>query len=149
MLNEKHYDGLVDEWVRRLGRQKRRLISQLNAIAHQADALWETTVIEELGTREFLPRYGFPIGLQSLTVPSGRSVSRAPIKLERSGILAVSEYVPGSKVLVGGRTYTSQGVLPAWRKGAEETGFGKRCWKYVCDAGHVSYSFRRDQTPLL
>ncbi|HEU5413374.1 MAG TPA: DEAD/DEAH box helicase [Candidatus Angelobacter sp.] len=142
------YDGLVEEWVRRLRWTEKTSISQLNAIAHQADALWGTTVIEELGTRQFLPRYGFPIGVQSLTVPSNRSVSRVPIKLERSGILAVSEYVPGSKVLVGGRTYTSQGVLPAWRKGAEETGFGKRCWKYVCDAGHVSYSFLPDQTPL-
>src|SRR5262249_8919370 len=30
-----------------------------NAIAHQAKSLWMTTVIEELGSRRFLPRYGF------------------------------------------------------------------------------------------
>lgn len=142
------YDGLVEEWVRRLRSADKASISQLNAIAHQAEALWATTVIEELGMRQFLPRYGFPIGVQSLTVPASRATTKAPIKLERSGILAVSEYVPGSKVLVGGRTYTSQGVLPAWRKGVEETGFGKRCWKYVCEAEHVSYSFLPDQTPL-
>jgi hypothetical protein len=142
------YDGLLEEWVRRLGPMERTSVSQLNGIAYQAEALWATTVIEELGTRQFLPRYGFPIGVQSLTVPVSRHTTKAPVKLERSGILAVSEYVPGSKVLVGGRTYTSRGVLPAWRKGAEETGFGKRCFKRVCEAGHVSYSFVREQTPL-
>jgi DEAD/DEAH box helicase domain-containing protein len=138
------YDGLINEWQSRLVEHEKQSLSQLNAIAHQAAALWNTTVIEELGTRQFLPRYGFPIGLQSLTVPQGPAYSKNPIKLQRDGILAVSEYVPGSTLLVGGRTYTSHGLIRAWRVGSEETGFGKRCWKYTCDIGHVSYSYVKD-----
>jgi Lhr-like helicase len=141
------YDGLIDEWKSRLAEHEKTSLSQLNAIAHQAAALWNTTVIEELGTRQFLPRYGFPIGLQSLTVPQGPGYSKNPIKLQRDGILAVSEYVPGSTLLVGGRTYTSHGLIRAWRVGSEETGFGKRCWKYTCDIGHVSYSYVKDDSP--
>jgi diguanylate cyclase (GGDEF)-like protein len=141
------YDGLIHEWKSRLSEQHKLSLSQLNAIAHQAAALWSTTVIEELGTRQFLPRYGFPIGLQPLTVPQGPAYSKNPIKLQRDGILAVSEYVPGSTLLVGGRTYTSHGLIRAWRVGSEETGFGKRCWKYTCDVGHVSYSYVRDDRP--
>jgi DEAD/DEAH box helicase domain-containing protein len=141
---QRDYDGLIDEWKSRLSERNKLSLSQLNAIAHQAAALWNTTVIEELGTRQFLPRYGFPIGLQSLTVPQGPVYSKNPIKLQRDGILAVSEYVPGSTLLVGGRTYTSHGLIRAWRVGSEETGFGKRCWKYACDFGHVSYSYAKD-----
>jgi len=141
------YDGLLKEWEARLDSDETGSLSQLNAIAHQAAALWNTTVIEELGIRQFLPRYGFPIGLQSLTVPQGSAYAKTPIKLQRDGILAVSEYVPGSTLLVGGRTYTSHGLIRAWRVGAEETGFGKRCWKYTCDSGHVSYAYVRDDQP--
>jgi hypothetical protein len=141
---QQDYDGLTNEWQARLTDRANTSLSQLNAIAHQAAALWNTTVIEELGIRQFLPRYGFPIGLQSLTVPQGPSLSKDPIKLQRDGILAVSEYVPGSTLLVGGRTYASHGLIRAWRVGSEETGFGKRCWKYTCDIGHVSYSYSRD-----
>ena len=86
-------------------------LQRLNAIAYQATSLWRSTVIEELGTRRFLPRYGFPIGLQGLTSPFQFKPDKQPIKLEREGILAVNEYVPGSSLLVGGRLYRSHGVL--------------------------------------
>ena len=112
-----------------------------NAIAHQAKSLWMTTVIEELGSRRFLPRYGFPIGLQSLTVPEASGGSGAPVRLQRDGILAVSEYVPGSTVLAGGRTYTSHAVLRSWASGDYSTEFGQRAWKYSCTLGHNWYTY--------
>ncbi len=135
------YDTLAEEWANRLGTRETAgaHVRQLNALAHQADALWSTTVIEELSTRQFLPRYGFPVGVQQLTVPKSKSTdsSAPPIRLERAGILAVSEYVPGSRVLVGGRTYRSRGVVRSWA----DTGFGKKAWMYECQAGHVYYSY--------
>ncbi len=133
------FDALSDEWTKRLEARDTtpNHVRLLNALGHQAEALWLTTVIEELGTRQFLPRYGFPIGVQQLTVPRSRDGVVAPIRLERAGILAVSEYVPGSSVLVGGRTYRSRGVVRSWA----ETGFGKRAWLYECCAGHVFYSY--------
>ena len=100
--------------------------------------------IEELGTRRFLPRYGFPIGLQGLTSPYQFGPGKEPIRLERPGILAVNEYVPGSSLLVGGRLYRSHGVLRSWSRNESDTGFGKRAWLYTCTAGHVTYSWSAD-----
>ena len=57
------YDGLVREWSELLESGNPPL-QRLNTIAYPATSLWRSTVIEELGTRRFLPRYGFPIGLQ-------------------------------------------------------------------------------------
>jgi len=62
------YDGLADEWKRLLD-ETNPSKSKQNAIAYQARSLWRSTVIEELGTRRFLPRYGLPIGLQGLRSP--------------------------------------------------------------------------------
>jgi len=132
-----NYDRLITAWKMRRDEGKTPV---LNAIAHQANALWGKTVIEELGLRRFLPRYGFPIGLQSLTIPEDRDSSREPVSLERDGILAVSEYVPGSTILAGGKTFTSNGILSDWGNGAGEKEFGTRLWQYACTNGHVWYS---------
>lgn len=133
------YDRLVAAWK---GNKHQARISFLNAIAHQANALWSKTVIEELGLRGFLPRYGFPIGLQSLTIPDDRhEFVSEPVSLERNGILALSEYVPGSTVLAGGRTFTSNGIVSYWDNNAKEKEFGHRLWQYACTQGHVWYSY--------
>jgi Lhr-like helicase len=121
-------------------------LSTLNAIAHQANALWRKTVIEELATRRFLPRYGFPIGLQSLTCPNYKLDAREPVNLERDGILAVSEYVPGSSVLAAGKTYTSHGVVSFWGEKTGDREFGVRLWKYSCLRGHSWYRRWKDDT---
>jgi len=135
------YAELTEAWMRpNLPRRSR------NAIAHQARSLRMTTVIEELGSRRFLPRYGFPIGLQSLTVPQGSGGGDTPVRLQRDGILAVSEYVPGSTVLAGGRTYTSHAVLRSWASGDHHTEFGQRAWKYCCTAGHYWYTYLPEET---
>jgi DEAD/DEAH box helicase domain-containing protein len=135
------YSELTAAW--KAARSSRR---SRNAIAHQARGLWMTTVIEELGARRFLPRYGFPIGLQSLTVPEGSAGGNAPVRLQRDGILAVSEYVPGSTVLAGGRTYTSHAVLRSWASGNHNTEFGQRAWKYGCTLGHHWYTYLPAET---
>jgi hypothetical protein len=137
------YDSLVSEWTAMVENGNPSL-QRLNAIAYQANSLWKSTVIEELGTRRFLPRYGFPIGLQGLTSPYQFGPGRDPIRLEREGILAVNEYVPGSSLLVGGRLYRSRGLLRSWSKAESDTGFGKRAWLYTCTAGHVAYSWSPD-----
>jgi len=114
--------------------------SILNALAYQANGLWRKTVIEELATRQFLPRYGFPIGLQALTSSDPWKSDHEPIKLERDGILALAEYVPGATVLAGGRRYTSNGVLSYRSNQAGEKEFGERIWLYSCVAGHSWYN---------
>jgi hypothetical protein len=140
------YDGLLHEWTGLL-EAGNAAWQRLNAIAYQANSLWRSTVIEELGTRRFLPRYGFPIGLQGLTSPYQFGSGHEPIRLERQGILAVNEYVPGSSLLVGGRLYRSHGVLRSWSRSESDTGFGKRAWLYTCTAKHVTYSWSADPPP--
>ncbi len=56
------YDPLIETW-----REAARP-SQAAAVRYQAMSLYQTTVIESLSDAQFLPRYGFPIGLLKLRV---------------------------------------------------------------------------------
>ena len=130
------YERLLDRWNEV---KTTASASQLEAIAIQARELWSTEVIAELATRRFMPRYGFPVGLQSLRIPQAnrwrwRSGS---VKLERDGLLALREYVPGSQLLAGGRNFSSHGLFRSFSK--DGTGFGPRCWRYECLDGHVTF----------
>ena len=107
----------------------------------------ESTVIEVLANRQFLPRYGFPIGLQPLKVltrgtdPQRRYAESDPsFHLERSGLLAMTEYVPGSTLIVGGARVTSRGLLKHFTgvQGAGEV-FGQTGTLCECTNEHVSY----------
>lgn len=108
-----------------------------NAIAYQASELAHATVIETMAMSRFLPRYGFPIGLQSLRLPgSPFQKGQNAVKLERDGLLALNEYVPGSKLLAGGRIYKSHGLVRTFDK---EGGFGITKYRFECLEGHVFY----------
>ncbi len=138
------HQTLTRTWLER--RDSARL-SILNAIGHQANILWRKTVIEELAMRRFLPRYGFPIGLQSLTSPNFKLDANEPANLERDGIIAISEYVPGATVLAGGKTYTSHGLVSFWGENVAEREFGVRLWQYTCLRGHSWYRKWKDDSP--
>ncbi len=64
-----------------------------NMLRYQMSALFETTVIEALADLQFLPRYGFPIGLQKLRVITPDENDKTKIReedqfrLERPGKL--------------------------------------------------------------
>ncbi len=108
-----------------------------NAIAYQVLELSRTAVIESLATSRVLPRYGFPIGVQALRIPqSGVNYGQSYVKLERDGILALNEYVPGSKLLAGGRIYASHGLV---RSFDPDGGFGLVKFRFECTEGHVFY----------
>lgn len=119
------------------------------AIFYQIRELWQTTVIEALADRQFLPRYGFPIGMQSLQVldierlENGRMRVRpdAGYRLERDGLTAVGEYVPGSRIMVSGKIVRSRGLAKSYAAGqAPEDGFGKGGRMSVCLNNHRYYS---------
>ena len=82
-----------------------------------------------------------------MTSPFQFKADKQPIKLEREGIMAVNEYVPGSSLLVGGRLYRSHGVLRSWSRGESDTGFGKRAWLHTCGTGHLTSSWSATQLP--
>ena len=66
------YDPLIEAYSELLNakRHTREVRSQAWALYYQARKLRDVTVIEALADRQFMPRYGFPIGVQKLNVLS-------------------------------------------------------------------------------
>jgi DEAD/DEAH box helicase domain-containing protein len=125
------YAGLKEAWLTSVESGAKN--SMLNAIHYQAKALWQTETIAALAEKRFLPRYGFPISVQALTVQT--ESAEEPVQFQRSSILALSEYVPGSVLLGGGKSYTSHGVLSFWSQTGNRS-FGLRKYLYHCMNGH-------------
>ena len=119
--------------------------AQANALRYQMLALYEMTVIEALADRQFMPRYGFPVGLQRLRVivpdeqHPGKSREEDQYRLERSGLVAIGEYVPGSQLLVGGKLITSHGLLKHWTGANIDNYLGLRGQYTTCVNGHLYY----------
>ncbi len=139
------YRQLLQQW------QAAREAAECNSLYYRLDALYELTVIETLGDRQFLPRYGFPIGLQKLKVhdpslPRGQ-VAEDRYRLERAGLLALREYVPGSSLMVGGRVITSHGLLKHWSGATTDDAFGLRAQAGQCPKGHFYYNLAGDLGP--
>ena len=136
------YRQLLQQW------QSAKEAPESNSLYYRLDALYEMTVIETLGDRQFLPRYGFPIGLQKLKVhdpslPKGQ-VAEDRYRLERAGLLALREYVPGSSLMVGGRVITSHGLLKHWSGATTDDAFGLRAQAGQCPKGHFYYNLAGD-----
>jgi DEAD/DEAH box helicase domain-containing protein len=138
------YLPLLESWEA-LHSADAALRPQANALQYQMSAFYEMTVIEALADRQFLPRYGFPIGLLKLRVirmdegPRKRVREEDQFRLERSGLLALREYVPGSQLLVGGRLITSRGVLKHWTGAAIDSTPGFRGQYAFCTNQHFYY----------
>lgn len=109
-------DGLLQAWREAAGSTRRTLA---NRISHQLRARTQETVIEFLADGGWLPRYGFPVGVLELKVQHCDDADEArgaggELRLERQGLLALSEYAPGATVLAGGRAVRSRGLLKHW-----------------------------------
>jgi len=136
------YDVLHQSWLEAV---QTCVKPQANAIRYQIKLLSELTVIEALADRQYLPRYGFPIGLQKLRViaPDEKDHSRVreedQYRLERSGMLAIGEYVPGSQLLAGGKLITSRGLLKHWTGASLDSSPGLRGRLCHCENGHDYY----------
>ncbi len=128
------YGRVVKQWRKDAESGSRSAKFRMNALTRQGRELCEATVVEELGNRKFLPRYGFPIGLNSLVVNVGNDESRK-FKLQRDGSVAVAEYVPGSVVIAGGQFVRSRGVQRAWGNDQDDI-IGVTLWRHVCQDGH-------------
>jgi Lhr-like helicase len=131
-----NYQRLLAAWENARNHPDNR--ATLNAIAYQAQELSRTTVIETLAGARFLPRYGFPIGLQALRLPNNSfRGGNSTVKLERDGMLALNEYVPGSRLLAGGRIYSSHGLIRSFDP--DGGGFGLTRFRFECTRGHTFY----------
>ena len=128
--------------------------AQANALRYQMAALADITVIEAFADRQFLPRYGFPIGLQKLQViiPTEEKDGRGRTKireedqyrLERPGLMALREYVPGSQLLVGGKLVTSHGLRKHWTGANFDNYIGLTGQFATCVNQHLYYEIAGD-----
>ena len=124
--------------------------AQLNALRYQMQTLYDVTVIEALSDQQFLPGYGFPIGLQKLRVqiPDPENYRRVreedQYRLERSGMLALGEYVPGSQILVAGKLVVSHGLMKHWTGANTDDAFGLRGDIFKCINNHIYYRIGGD-----
>jgi hypothetical protein len=117
------YDSLCEAW-NGLGNDPQSEYAAF-AIKKQTEALAQISVIEGLADAQFIPAYGFPIGVSKLNVSTHeeytkkgetqfRLRSEDQIKLERDSTMAMREYIPGAQLLVGGKRITSRGLLKHW-----------------------------------
>ncbi|MBI3303574.1 MAG: DEAD/DEAH box helicase [Deltaproteobacteria bacterium] len=138
------YNNLLQAWQ---AADKR---PQANAIRYQLSALYELTVIEALADRQFLPHYGFPIGVHKLRVIApdeergGKIREEDQYRLDRGSLLALREYVPGSQLLVGGKLVSSRGVLKHWTGANLDTYVGLRGRYCRCTNSHFYYWLSED-----
>ena len=75
--------------------------------SRQISKLGESRVIDKLSDFSVIPKYGFPVDLVDLKIiKNGRVDNR--YDLSRDLRIAISEYAPGSEIIVDGEKYTSR-----------------------------------------
>lgn len=146
------YGELLTQWQSIPTTAERPQRNLANALHYQLKQLYGMTLIEAFSDAMVLPRYGFPIGLSELKVNLGRfSRRQEPVvrseayRLNRSASQAVSEYAPGSKILVGAKTVHSQGILKSWTgDDIPAEGMGLRAWfRWDEKKGDFRYKYQR------
>jgi Lhr-like helicase len=141
-----NYDSLRSAWVEIPRDSPPAMLpgerAKANSIRYQLGAIAEISVIEWFSDSGFLPRYGFPIHLQRLSVripkegKTDKSSTAEGYRLERTSLLALSEYVPGAQVLVGGKLVESKGILKHWTEANRDEALGLNHWALRCLNGH-------------
>ena len=100
----------------------------IQAIKHQISRLEKEYLLRELANRQFLPSYGFPIGIVSFVPLTMEELKRKELNRKdreeafgkrlgypsRQIEMAIREYAPGAEVVMDGRVYESGGVTLNW-----------------------------------
>lgn len=143
---EKDYQSLLDAWLEIPKQPGQKALpaerSKANSIRYQIRAMGEISVIAWFSDAGFLPRYGFPINLQKLSVRvpkntvEDKSTTSEKYRLERQSLIALSEYVPGAELLVGGKVLESRGILKHWTDSNRDEALGLNYWALKCANQH-------------
>lgn len=107
-------------------------IGHKNAIRYNIKQKHSESLIEIFSNAQVLPKYGFPIDVRTLQVLNSKST----FELSRGSFLALSEYVPGSKILAGGMLVESKGISKHFTGENLDEAFGEKGFIYTCDKGH-------------
>lgn len=85
-----------------------------------------------LGSRNVLPKYGFPTDVVELRVAHVPDREAARVELQRDLRVAIAEYAPGGQVVAAKRIWTSAGVyrLPGREWQIKEYAVCPRCGRY-------------------
>ena len=88
------------------------------AMQRQQRNLLEQFLVDTLSRIAVIPTYSFPVHTCRLEIAAERGQRANPfgahdtgIQLDRTALLAISEYAPGSEVVAGGRIWTSSGIV--------------------------------------
>ena len=99
----------------------------VRAVERQLRRLEDEYLLRELANRQFLPGYGFPIGIVGFVPLTIEELKRRSEREEREEAfgrrlgypsrqmeMAIREYAPGAEVVMDGRVYQSGGVTLNW-----------------------------------
>ena len=130
----KAIEGLLrrwrDEYTQLLIRSAAATESEVrSAFESRARRMKGEFLLGELARRGVTPAYGFPVDVVAFDHLSGhdrKGRSRTEFSFRRGGAsrtldLAIREYAPGNEVVIDGLVHRSEGVLPAWKAGADDS----------------------------
>ena len=102
--------------------------------AQQRDLLAQF-LVDTLSRRAVIPTYSFPVHTCRLEISMSKGQKANPfgapdtgLQLDRTALLAISEYAPGGEVVAGGRIWSSAGIV------RYPQAFMPTRWYRVCDA---------------
>lgn len=87
-------------------------------------------LIGYLGTKNILPKYGFPVDVVELRTFHLNELTATRLDLERDLAMAIYEYAPGASIVAGGKRWTSGGV---YRLPRRDLPYG---YYILCPCGH-------------
>jgi len=120
---------LLDDW------NYAKTSSHKNAIRYNIKQKYQESLIEIFSTNQILPKYGFPIDVKTLQVINQNN-NKGTFNLSRDSFLALSEYVPDSKILAGGMIVKSKGIAKHFTGENLDEAFGEKGFIYTCSNGH-------------
>ena len=111
----------------------------------QQDKLLKQFLVDELSRAAVIPTYSFPVHTCRLDIVRDQSQdayynSDADLQLDRTALLAISEYAPDSEVVAGGRIWRSAGIVRY-----PNEFMPTRHYKACSGCGHVGIADHKEQ----
>ncbi len=103
-----------------------------NAIKKQGTTIRGQALINFLGSRNVLPKYGFPVDVVGLDLSKASAADGANLDLNRDLSLALVEFAPGERVVAGKKLWESIGVVIPSERGLPTYTWGicQSCGRY-------------------
>jgi ATP-dependent helicase YprA (DUF1998 family) len=86
-------------------------------VQRQINTIERDPLINFLGSKNVLPKYGFPVDVVSLDLTRASSAVGESLDLNRDLSLALTEFAPGERIVAGKNLWESRGVVIASERG--------------------------------